>query len=126
MTSALADIEHQRDLWTAAVNARDLQSYLELLTEDIVWIPPGQQALHGRDAFASWVEPFFRQFGYELALTAEQVRIAGDWAVERGAFHTTMTSPDGRSGHHAGSYLVWWRRGVDDVWRIERYVDATS
>jgi uncharacterized protein (TIGR02246 family) len=119
-------IARRRNLWTAAVNARDVQSYLELLAEDLVWIPPGQQAIHGRDAFASWVEPFFRQFEYDFALTAEQVRVAGDWAVERGTFHTMMTSPEGRSAHHAGDYIVWWRRDVDDVWRIERYVDTTS
>lgn len=31
----------RRDAWVAAVGARDLDAYAELVTEDVVWLPPG-------------------------------------------------------------------------------------
>ena len=126
MPSDLQAIAHQRQQWTAAVNARDVDRYLELLTEDVVWLPPGQSALSGRRAFEAWVRPFFERFSYEFTITEPAVRLAGDWAVERGAFHTKMRSlDDGQTGHHAGTYLVLWRREAGGTWRIERYIDET-
>jgi len=127
MPSDLQAIEHQRKQWSAAVNARDVDRYLELLTEDIVWLPPGQPALSGREAFESWVRPFFERFSYEFVIVAAEVQMAGDWAVERGTFQTKMSSlDDGQTGHHGGTYLVLWRRELGDTWRIERYIDETQ
>ena len=127
MPDDLQAIASRREQWVAAVNARDVDRYLELLTEDVVWFPPGQAALHGRGAFKAWVEPFFERFSYEFDLLAPTLRLAGDWAVERGGFETLMKSvEDGQAGRHTGSYLVIWRRDSDDVWCIERYLDETQ
>ena len=126
MPGDLEEIEHQRQEWSAAVNARDVNRYLEILTEDVVWLPPGQRARSGKRDFESWVRPFFERFSYEFTITQADVRIAGDWAVERGAFQTKMTAmEDAQSGRHAGTYLVLWRRESDSRWRIERYIDET-
>jgi len=120
-------IKRRRQQWVAAVNAGDVNRYLDLLAEDVVWLPPGQPAVSGRDAFAAWVDPFFQRYHYEFVLKAPKVTVAGDWAVERGAFETTMTSKaDGQSDSHEGTYLVLWRRAAGDVWRIERYIDETQ
>ena len=122
----LQAIEEQRYAWIRAVNARDVEAYLEVLTEDIVWLPPGQSALHGRAAFAAWVEPFLESFNYEFDITDPAVRVAGDCAVERGTCHSKMTSlADGSAGEHSGSYIVLWRKDNDNAWRIERYIDET-
>lgn len=109
------------------VNARDVDGYVELLTEDVVWLPPGQPALSGRRAFETWVRPFFERFSYAFTLTEPDVRLAGDWAVERGAFTSTMKSLDGgEPQQHAGRYMVLWRRVAEGEWRIERYIDETG
>ena len=127
MSSDLQAIAHQRQQWIAAVNARDVDRYLELLTDDVVWLPPGQSALSGRRAFKAWVQPFFERYSYEFVITEPSVRLAGDWAVERGGFRTKMRSlDDGQTGRHAGTYLVLWRRESGDTWRIERYIDEAQ
>lgn len=126
MPGDVEEIEHRRQQWSAAVNARDVNRYLEILTEDIVWLPPGQPALSGKRDFESWVRPFFKRFSYEFIITEANVRVAGDWAVERGAFQTKMTATDdAQIGRHTGTYLVLWRREHDSRWRIERYIDET-
>ncbi len=127
MSDHLQAIEHQRGKWIAAVNARDVGQYLEILSEDIVWIPPGQAAISGRTAFESWVRPFFAGFTYEFAIHEPRVQLAGDWAVETGAFETKMTSLENQeTGHHTGKYLVLWRKDGGDPWKIERYVDQSD
>lgn len=127
MPSDREAIERRRREWIDAVNAHDVLRYVQILTEDVVWFPPGQDALSGRDAFVSWVRPFFDRFSYEFASREPEVQVAGDWAFERGIFESKMTSLDDRSrAQHAGRYLVIWRRDSDDVWRIERYVDQTQ
>jgi len=119
-------IELRRQEWAAVVNARDVDGYIELLTDDVVWIPPGQPAVSGKQAFASWVRPFFERFSYEFVITEPELRVAGNWALERGTFETKMKSlNDGKTGQHAGAYLVLWRKEGGGVWRIERYVDDT-
>lgn len=64
----LEAIRRQRGRWIAAVNARNVERYLDLLTEDVVWLPPGQAALSGRDAFGSWVQPFFERFAETMSV----------------------------------------------------------
>lgn len=122
LTADLQAIEQQRQRWIAAVNARDVDQYVSLLTTDVVWFPPGQPALHGREEFEAWVRPFFERFRYEFSIPESVVRTAGDWAIDRGQFQSRMTAQTKESaGKHSGQYLVIWRR--EDVWRIERYVD---
>lgn len=122
----LQAIERQRRLWTEAVNARDVDRHLELVTEDVVWLPPGRPPVSGKAGLAGLLRPVFEGFDLRFEITEPEVRMAGDWAVERGRFRTDLESrADGESGRHDGRYLVLWRRAGDGVWRIERYVDQT-
>lgn len=126
MADYLEELSDRRTDWVAAVNDRDIDAYVNLLATDAVWLPPGMPAICGRDAFRSWVRPFFECFEYEFSLDASSVTIAGDRAVELGAFRTTMTPIDGGPPtSHGGSYLVMWRRADDGQWWIDRYVDGT-
>jgi uncharacterized protein (TIGR02246 family) len=119
-------IDRRRQAWIAAVSEGNIDRYLEVLTEDIVWFPPGQPALSGRSAFSAWVGPFFRQYAYHFEVINPVVRLAGDWAVERGAFLSRLTPwSGGQPAEHSGFYILLWRREPDGFWRIERYIDET-
>ena len=120
-------IKQSRLKWVAAVNTGEIADYLALLTEDVVWFPPGQPAFSGKEAFVDWVKPFMQAYDYTFEIREPQVTIAGQWAIERGTFQSIMTSrSDGRSGVHSGTYLVIWRKTSDGAWRIERYVDEAQ
>lgn len=111
----------------AVVAASDADAYAGLVTEAVVWVPPSGEAIVGRPAFVAWVEPFFRDFTYELTVRPADVVVLKDWAVERGQFISRLSSRGGSSGvDHSGDYVVVWARGEDQVWRIDRYLDVTA
>lgn len=80
--------------WLQAVNRSDLSGYAEVVAENVVWIPPGQDAVEGRANFRRWLTPFFEEYDYEFAVTDCSFRMAGRWAAERGRFHSRLTPRD--------------------------------
>ena len=113
---------HRR--WIAIVNSRDLEGYVDLVTDDIVWIPPVGAAVVGRQGFRDWLKPFFSSYSYEYTSSDERYLDAGEWVVEYANFETRMTPLSGGGPmSHRGSYTAIWRRD-SSTWRIERYIDV--
>jgi ketosteroid isomerase-like protein len=70
----------------------------EVVTEDVVWMPPEKPALHGRPA----VEEYYRDLFAELhgrfteithSMAAREVCVCGGWAMARGTFELTLILP---------------------------------
>ena len=117
----------RRRQWMAVVAASDADAYTDLVTEGVVWVPPGGEAILGRPAFRAWVQPFFRDFTYEFTVHPADVVVLEDWAVELGRFISRLSSRSAGSRiQHAGRYVVLWARGEDRIWRIDRYLDVTG
>lgn len=114
----------RRHAWVSAVEGGDVDAYAAIVTEDVVWFPPGGDPLRGRAAFRRWLEPFMGAFGYNLKLRPVTSQEGAGWAYEAGAFRSIMEPLEGgATQEHHGNYFVLWRHANDDVWRIERYVD---
>jgi uncharacterized protein (TIGR02246 family) len=120
-------LPNRRLKWMAVVSAGDADAYAGLVTEAVVWVPPGEEAIVGRPAFLAWVQPFFREFAYEFEVRPVDVVVLEDWAVERGRFVSRLSSRGAGSRiDHSGNYVIVWARGEDHVWRIDRYFDVTA
>lgn len=121
-------IEQRRQRWIDVTTAGDAASCVELLTEDAVWFPPGMMAaLCGREPIRDWMAPFFELYEYEFTVLNSQLRLAGDWALDRGMFTSILTSRyDGRQTSHNGEYLISWKRESDGQWYIERYMHLSD
>ena len=120
-------IDRRREEWMAVVNAGDVERYMSLFADEIVWFPPEMQAISGREAVRVWLQPFFDRFDYQFTLSALSNRLAGNWAIERGTFTSRMTPKlSGEPMELSGRYIVFWRRDQNKVWMIERYVDETN
>lgn len=116
-----------RRRWVHVVNSGDVERYAKMLTRDAVWIPPGQPALEGRKAIRAWLEPLFDEYRYSFRLKGSRVQVAGDWAVERGAFDSRLERKTGGDPQqHTGTYIVLWRQSEKGRWRIERYIDDSG
>ena len=119
------EIDVRRAEWSDAVNTKNLSKYLDIVSEDLVWFPPGQPVVMGRNGFREWVKPFFDTYNYQFEIIEPRVSVSGDWAAEKGMFKSTLTQGDKKSTH-PGHYLIIWQRCTDSVWRIDRYVDVTG
>ena len=120
-------IEQRRQHWIEVTTAGDAARCVELLTENAVWFPPGMPAMRGRQAVRDWMAPLFELYEYEFSVLDPQLRLAGDWALERGTFTSILTSRyDGRQTGHNGEYLISWRRESDGEWYIERYMHLSE
>jgi uncharacterized protein (TIGR02246 family) len=121
------EIRRMRRRWVDVVNAGDAERYSQLMTQDAVWIPPGQPPVQGREAIREWLEPLFSRYKYRFALRGSRVQLAGDWAVERGDFASRLTRKAGGDAQsRRGTYIVLWRQNESGEWRIERYIDDSA
>lgn len=116
-----------RARWVEAVNAESLDGHAALLGEQVLWLRPGQLALHGRNEVLDWLAPFFNQFEYVFSVDQNVLRITDDWALDRGVF-TSRVRPKGAEpwDDHTGVYLMTWHREPDDRWYVHQYVDVTG
>lgn len=60
-----------------------------------------------------------------MSVSDLEFRVAGRWAVEKGAFHSRMTPRAGGAMEHTGRFIALWRHELDGAWRIDRYIDDT-
>lgn len=124
VVEAIAASRHE---WLTRLRTGDLDGYLGALAPDAVWMPPQGPAVTGAAALRAWLAPSFAQYRCALTLEDVRMRVAGDRAFERGAFHSALTPlAGGEPLVHVGRYALFWRRDADRSWRIERYVDETE
>jgi uncharacterized protein (TIGR02246 family) len=102
--------------WVTAFNARDADAMAQLVTEDVVLMPPGSGPVRGREAAASSWRAAASKANRRLAAKTEEVVIAGDFAWALGGF--TRALPDGTIVDQ-GKFLKIWKR-VDGRWKIHR------
>jgi len=120
-----SDLAQQRQHWIDVVNKGDVEGYVNLLSTDGIWLPPGDKAVVGRNAFREWLAPFVARFTYEFTISDETIRVLGSFAIELGRFSSRLAPRGGGTvTEHRGSYLILWQKTSDGIWRIDRYIDG--
>jgi uncharacterized protein (TIGR02246 family) len=106
--------------WIAAANARDLATLLALMTDDVVFLNPGQPPI-GRDAFPAVFTAGHEQFQLRCTSDLEEVGIVGDvaWTVCRDAL-SLVARAGGAASALAGHRLTVYRRQPDGRWLLAR------
>jgi uncharacterized protein (TIGR02246 family) len=67
------------DTWLEGTRTGDLQSVLQLMAEDVVFLQPGQLPMRGREAYAA-AQAGIAQFDFTGTAQIQEIRVAGDWA----------------------------------------------
>ncbi len=116
-----------RDLvqtWIDATAAGDLETVLDLMTDDILFIVPGQEPF-GKAAFA---EASRGMAGMRFAGKSDiqELRVLGDWAWLRNRLDVTMTPSGGKPVRRAGYTLTLLRKESDGKWRVMRDANLVS
>ena len=102
-----SDEQQIRDLianWMTATVNGDLNRILSLMSDDVVFLTPGNPPMRGRDAFAAGFRAALEHVRIEPKSEIQEVRVEGAMAYAWTQLSVTMTPiaggpPKQRSGH---------------------------
>ena len=109
-------------LWHRATAAGDVDTVLDLMTDDVIFLSPGQPPMQGRAAFERGRRGLLAQHRIESTHEVREIGIDGDLAYSwtdldiRVIPRAGGTAPPARSG----STLSVLRRQADGRWRMVR------
>ena len=107
------------NIWLAASKIGDLPTVLSLMTDDVIFMVPGQKPF-GKEAFAA-ASKGMKDLQIEGAINIEEIRVLGDWAYTRNNIEMTATPPDnGTPIRRSGYTLTILRKEADGRWRFAR------
>jgi uncharacterized protein (TIGR02246 family) len=100
------EIRHLVATWMAATKAGDIETVLNLMTEDVVFLVPGQSPMIGKSTFAAAAKALSDQEAPQFDGTSEiqEIKVLGDWAFMWTKLSVVVTPPGGapsmtRAGH---------------------------
>lgn len=107
----------------AAWNQADPGALAELYTPDGTNMPPGREAVSGRDQIEATYASDFERVHPTLELDVDEARAAGDWGAASGSLSARLIRDGGQAGPaFRGKWIVVARRGDDGTWRISRFL----
>ena len=110
--------------WTDASKRGDTATVLGLMTDDAIFMVPGQEPF-GKEAFAAASKGME---GMKLDGKSEivELKILGDWAFIRNHIDIAVTPPNGSTVHRAGYTLTLLHKEADGQWRLARDANLLS
>jgi len=118
MTDDERAIRRVVETWMDASQSGDVATVLGLMTDDVVFMVPGQEPF-GKEAFA---EASRSMDGLKLEGTSEivELQVLGDWAFLRNYIDITATPPNGDPVRRSGYTLTLLQKQPDGQWRLAR------
>jgi len=112
----------------AAMNGKDISKLMDMIAEDIVFLPPGFPPIRGKQAVEMMYRGFFQQFTkVDQTSTLEEVEVAGDWAYAWGTERTVLFLQTGGAPiQMEGRGLSILRRQPDGSWRFARSLSNST
>jgi uncharacterized protein (TIGR02246 family) len=104
--------------WMAASKAGDLDTVMNLMTDDVIFMTPGREPF-GKNAFRAQSEGMS---GVQMDGRAEvhEIEVLGDQAWIRNHIDLTITPAQGEPEHRSGYALTILKKGDDGRWRLAR------
>lgn len=114
-------IHQALDTWLQASREGDLATVMNLMTEDVVFLTPGNPPM-SRGDFESRSKAMAAKVSIEGKPEVKEITVAGDIAICWNYLEITITPLDGSSSpmKRAGNILSAFRKGTDGKWRIWR------
>ena len=113
-----AAIEASNKAFCAAVDRQDAAAVAALYTSTAELLPPGSDAVRGREAIRKTFQAGMDAGQKELTLTVVEVEAHGDTAHEVGTW--TARGKDGAI-LDSGKYMVIWKK-EGEQWRLHRHI----
>jgi uncharacterized protein (TIGR02246 family) len=110
-------IKARYDQKTAALKAGDLVRWINLFSEDVIFMPPNAPILDGREAVQQWGQPFFEQFNMDEAISFDEIEVSDNWAFGRTTYtFKAMPKAGGEEIVENGKYIHIFKKLADGTW----------
>lgn len=107
--------------YSASLNAGNMDRWMALWTDDGVQMPPDEPAVVGNERIRARNQRVADQFTFDIGITNEEVRTAGDWAFARGTYRASLAPKQGGKPIPIdGKYMTILTRQADGSWKIHR------
>lgn len=109
--------------WVDCCLDRNWDRLLDLLTDDAVFMPPGEPMVNGKPDIESWLEEFPILTGFSAA--ASHIDGRADLATMRGPFDMMVDTGEGEMVRMVGKWMATYRkegghwRCVTDCWNVD-------
>ena len=114
------EIHDVHSRWIDAVNAGDLARLLTLMTDDVVFLNPGQAPV-GRDGFSLAFSAAHQQAVVRCISELEEVVVVGEVAYTRSQDALSVTRRSGGEATKLAGYRITiYRRQPDGRWLLAR------
>jgi uncharacterized protein (TIGR02246 family) len=121
-----ADIEQINKItqdYKDAVNTGDAESFLETLSDDVVFMSFDEPLVEGKRAIGKWLEEMFSAFNMKIDFSYSEIEVANSWAWSRGPFtYTLVPKRGGESVEVIGKFVDIFRKQADGSWRFARII----
>jgi uncharacterized protein (TIGR02246 family) len=112
--------------WFRASKAGDVETVLSLMTEDVVFLVPGQPPMRGKAAFAASQAGMSARFTLDATSDTQEIIVLGDWAYIWTQLSVVMTPKGGGEAvKRAGPTLSIFRK-ESGRWLLARDANLLS
>ncbi len=110
------------ELWqeyVSAVNAGDMQRWIDLWIEDGIQLPPGAARRAGKEHIRAEMQPEFDLFDTRMVIYPKEIQVLEDHAYSHGLYKfVTALKEKGNSIEVKGKFLTVLRKQIDGTWKI--------
>jgi uncharacterized protein (TIGR02246 family) len=109
--------------WQRASRAKEVDALLGLVTDDVVFLAPGQPPIRGKPAVRELFGRVFSSVEFEQNFVIEEIQVMGDWAFCWGVDSSVMRPLAGGAAVRArGMGLSVMKRSMGG-WRFARGIN---
>lgn len=107
--------------YVQAINSNDLDTLLDVLTEDVVFMAPNTPVMVGKDAARPWLAGYLEAYETHWDKPVQEFLVLGTWAIERYSY-TSTDKPKGGGEPIVGTGwgMVVYHQDADGAWRVAR------
>ena len=111
----------------AAFESGDTATLLANYDNDAVVMMSGQPAWRGKSEIATSGSGMLKAVKFsDVKFAPSTVDVAGDFAIETGAYEMTVTEPGKKPIPDKGKYVTVWKKQGDGSWKIYRDITNTD
>jgi uncharacterized protein (TIGR02246 family) len=108
-------------VWRRATVAQDLPTILKLISDDAIFLVPGQPPMRGKQQFSDMFETVRGKYQIEAQSEFDEISIHGDWANVICRLAVVMTPKAGGTRElHSGHTLTILHKERDGSWTVTR------